>query len=85
MNSTQWKEDVRMFWKKPLNEQEENTLLMEGEYTLARGISRSQFLDSFEHEDDDFARGMEWRAVGKNDSDVGDILVINFRTPHTMK
>lgn len=77
MNSTQWKKVVREFWKKPLSEQEENELLTEGELTLVRGVSRKQFLGSFDHKDGDVARGMEWRA-GDAHSEVGDIIIIRF-------
>jgi hypothetical protein len=83
MNSMQWKKDVRNFWEKPLGELEENILLTEGELTLARNVNRKQFLDSFKHEDDDFARGMEWRVVGDADSDIGDIILIRIpNAPH---
>lgn len=83
MNSTQWKEAIRNLWKKPLGEQEKKELLTEGELTLARNVNRKEFLDSLDHEDDYFARGIEWRAVGDTDSDVGDILVIRIpNAPH---
>jgi hypothetical protein len=83
MNSTQWKKDVRNLWKKPLGVQEEKELLTEGELTLARNVNRKEFLDSFDHEDDDFARGIEWRAVDDTDSDVGDIILIRIpNAPH---
>jgi hypothetical protein len=78
MNSTEWKKDVREFWKEPLGEQDYDELLTGGELILARGVSRNQFLDSFIQEDDDFARGMEWRAVGHAHSKVGDIFVIRL-------
>ena len=79
----QWKGIVRKFWEKPLCELDEKALLNEGELTLTRGVSRKQFLDSFKNEDDDFARGMEWRAVGDTDSELGDIVIIRLpNAPH---
>jgi hypothetical protein len=84
-DSTKWKQSVRNFWDKPLNEREKEALLTEGELTLVRGVSRKHFLDSFDHEDDDFARGMEWRAVGDAHSEFGDIVVIRLpNEPHEL-
>jgi hypothetical protein len=84
-DSTKWKHIVRKFWNKPLNERKKEALLTEGELTLVCGVSRRQFLDSFNREDDDFARGMEWRAVGDAHSEIGDIVIIRMpNEPHEL-
>jgi hypothetical protein len=68
-----------------LDEREKEALLTDGELTLACGVSRKQFFDSFDREDDDFARGMEWRAVGDAHSEVGDIVIIRLpNEPHEL-
>jgi len=82
-DSTEWKHFVRKFWNMPLDEREKGTLLTEGELTLVSDVSREQFLASFDHEDDDFARGMEWRASGDASSEVGDIVLVRLpNEPH---
>jgi len=83
MKSTQWKDIVWKFWETPLRKQDKKALLTEGELTLARGVSRKQFLDSFKQEDEDFARGIEWRAVGDAHAEVGDIVITRLpNAPH---
>jgi hypothetical protein len=84
-DSAEWKRSVRKFWIQPLDERKEEVLLTDGELTLARGVRRKHFLDSFDHEDDDFARGMEWRAVNAAHSEFGDIVIIKLpNEPHEL-
>ena len=83
LNSAKWKHIVRNIWNKPLNEREIDTLLSEGELTLVCDVNRVQFLASFDDEDDDFTRGMEWRAVGDAHHEIGDIVLIRLPVaPH---
>ena len=71
------------FRQRQPDELEEKTLLLKyGELTLARNISRSDFLRACDLSDD-FARGMEFRSKIGEPSDVGDIVVTSFPfAPH---
>lgn len=79
-----WKQVVRGQIERDLSERQNNAFLEHGALLLVQGVSRKDFNDSFEHEDDAFARGMEWRAspavTVASDTDLGDIFITKLPT-----